>query len=306
MFNPKKFFSSQKSQEKGLTSLNLQSDSPPKREAPSSSASEDFAKACAAFEARYRGSPKQKEIDRRVNKILNSGVVPEHIFYGVIPAENQVIVMMPPGTEHRTLMLFSSGFIATDYLRANRLTAVVGMFKPSALATLAESWKASGVDSYSFNRCPRCTPLSFICPKDGLLTEKELRLMWAVSVALKGYRGEMIVREFLATDTTEMAKRRALLESIRDHVDYGIPYVHWLIGMIAGMQGDDAAREGSIARLSEFGPQFWGKIIVAKDAADMEAWGKSMIDAHFGLLGTYGLLEELKHKTSGKITTLEN
>ena len=118
--------------------------------------------------------------------------------------------------------------------------------------------------------------------------------MWAVSRAIRDYRGESTVRQFLATDVNHLPQRRALLEYLRDHVDYGIPYVHWMIGLIAGQQGDDAVREGSVQRLEEFGAAFVGRICVHTDPSTLDEFQNSMVDAYLGLAANFGMIDAKK------------
>ncbi len=49
---------------------------------------------------------------------------------------------------------------------------------------------------------------------------------------------------------------RSDLEYVRDHFDCGVPYLHQMIGLIADLQQDKAAKAASVARLKEFGPEF--------------------------------------------------
>jgi hypothetical protein len=53
---------------------------------------------------------------------------------------------------------------------------------------------------------------------------------------------------------------RASLEYLRDHFDAGNPYVHWMIAVLAGMDGDMKANAESIAQMEQFGPPFVGKL----------------------------------------------
>jgi hypothetical protein len=70
-----------------------------------------------------------------------------------------------------------------------------------------------------------------------------------------------------------------------------VPYVHWLIALIAGMQGDEAGRLAATVRLEQFGPNFRGKTWTLKDKAQGQAWAQLWGAATMGLLATYGLLK---------------
>ncbi len=293
MFNPKNLFSSN-SGNRELTSLNLQSESAPRQASSTSTSGEDSAKTYEAIKERLKDGPMQKEVDQRTTKLLESGVVPENFFCGVVPPHGQLIVCAPPGSQHKTLMLFTSPLLALDYLRFNKISASPAGFKLESLPVLAEQWKAAGIDSFALNRCPRCPTFNIISPKDGLLSERQLKLMWAVSRAIRDYRGESTVRQFLATDVNHLPQRRALREYLRDHVDYGIPYVHWMIGLIAGQQGDDAVREDSVQRLAEFGAAFVGRICVHTGPSTLDELRNSLVDAYLGLAANFGVIDAMK------------
>jgi hypothetical protein len=71
------------------------------------------------------------------------------------------------------------------------------------------------------------------------------------------------------------------LEYVRDHFDCGVPYLHQMIGLLAGVQHDELAKATAMERLKEFGPQFEGPLDFSP---------KLMATATVGLMGNFGML----------------
>jgi hypothetical protein len=117
---------------------------------------------------------------------------------------------------------------------------------------------AAGVEAAVLDRCPRCPKFVGI----GLAqmvkwTREDFAKIWAQHRGTRLAMGEIrylsVLKRFSAGS---FAEARADLEYIRDHFDCGIPYLHQMIGMIAGLQKDHTAKAAAIERLKEFGPQF--------------------------------------------------
>ena len=166
------------------------------------------------------------------------------------------------------------------------------------LAGAAEQWRAMGVDSFIMNRCPRCPTHNLVLPKGKVISRDEIDNCWAVSKAIRDWRGEAMVRAFMAVKGTHvLPQQRAILETLRDHVDYCIPYVHWLIAMIAGAQGDEAARVSATLLMQEFGPDFLASDTLRGVPPDYAVWRDSLGRAYLGLLGTFGMLDHFNNQT---------
>ena len=79
---------------------------------------------------------------------------------------------------------------------------------------------------------------------------------------------------------------------MRDFGAGDVPFVHWLIALIADMQKDEQTRLAAIQALEEFGPAFKGIATFTEDKKDMVAWAKSYSLAQVGLMTEFGLLKE--------------
>ena len=77
---------------------------------------------------------------------------------------------------------------------------------------------------------------------------------------------------------------------MRDFGAFDVPFVHWMIALIAGMQGDEEARLAAIATLESFGPAFVGKTARLAGGEGDKAWTDSMATAHVGLMAEFGML----------------
>jgi len=76
------------------------------------------------------------------------------------------------------------------------------------------------------------------------------------------------------------AAARSDLEYVRDHFDCGVPYLHQMIGLLAGMQQDELAKAAAMERLKEFGPQFEGPLDFSPEL---------MATATVGLMTNFGI-----------------
>ena len=290
MFNAKKLFGGGGGKT-DMTSLNLESPRPSSDEkvGPRSQVTTQDNQLPSAKH------PAQIEVNRLVTQLLEADKFPD-AFYFAFDTGGAVIIMATPNPPHKSILLFSSPFSALDYLRANKFAGKVVGFKTDSLPALAEQWRNAGIDSFIVNRCPRCSSINILSPKDQLITREQLFLGWATQWALRNVRGEDLVRQYQAHSGNDMvAKKRATLEYLRDHVDYSIPYVHWIIALLAGMQGDENVRLTAAAKLEEFGQEFIGKTTPAKEKEDLETWGRSAVEAELGLRASFGMLSSLQN-----------
>jgi hypothetical protein len=98
-----------------------------------------------------------------------------------------------------------------------------------------------------------------------------------------------------------LAAARSDLEYVRDHIDCGVPYLHQMIGIIAGMQQDASAMAAAMERLKEFGPQFGGSLILTPQSGRFLATAKVGMLTYFGMLPadrTYGHPETKSRRAS--------
>lgn len=290
MFNPRNLFGS-KSRDTEITSLNLRTAPPPQKplpDPPPAPAQRNI------FDP--TSQPAVDELKRRVERILAAGNPPDSFFFPVDPQDRRKIILMrSQNPERKSMLFFHAPSSATDYARCTHTPAEIVGFKLEALPGLARDWQAAGIHSFIMNRCPRCPNFNLLFPKDGLLTKEQIVFAWATSWALRNWRGEALVRKILfEKKDADLASRRATLEYLRDHVDYNIPYVHWLIAIYAAIQGDEEARRASAARMEEFGAPFVGRVTQMTDPKDPEPWAASVSEANIGLLDNFGMLDHLR------------
>ena len=76
------------------------------------------------------------------------------------------------------------------------------------------------------------------------------------------------------------AAARSDLEYVRDHFDCGVPYLHQMIGLIAGLQHDEVARSNAMERLKEFGPEF---------KSPLEFSTELLVTATLGMMANFGI-----------------
>jgi len=83
--------------------------------------------------------------------------------------------------------------------------------------------------------------------------------------------------------------KREALETIRDHLNCSVPYLHWMIALEAGMSHDEDVRLAAIERLREFGPMFCDKAVLSSEG---DAWAEAIAECHVGLLGSFEMLRK--------------
>jgi hypothetical protein len=273
-----------------LTSLNLNPDnSQPKSSNPTRSSFEEQL-------AAVRAQPVPEEINRGIKQLLDSGKHPEAVFFGGNPQTGAHMVFRNQSPVFQAIPLFSSPLLVKDYLKATGTGSPTEMqvlgINMDSLPQVAEQWRSHGIDSFFFNRCPRCPILQPISPQDKLITKKQLTFMWATNMAIRNWRAAKLVREYLGYQGDDaIQSKRATLGLLRDHVAYDNPYIHWLIALIAGIQGDRAAQSAAIETLKEFGPRVLNEMPFADGSKCDEAWVDAMAKAHVGLLASFGLLQ---------------
>jgi hypothetical protein len=233
--------------------------------------------------------PAEEEVHRRA-KLLRELNPPKALFFLVEPQNGCYVDLQNQSS--KLLPLFSSPLAALDYLQTRKITSAgIAGFQLASLGATVERWQAAGIDSLIFDLCPRCAASD--SPLVGAtVTREELVHGWSIERAVRHWRGEVLVRVFGSLKWDAMRPQmRLTLEFLRDHVDCSVPYVHWLIALIAGMQGDEAGRLAATVRLEQFGPNFRGKTWTLKDKAQGQAWAQLWGAATMGLLATYGLLK---------------
>jgi hypothetical protein len=221
-------------------------------EAPNRDVPLEQATAFAEPAASIRPTPaRTAEIRRRVQQILTSGQAPEWIF--VCQIDSGLLGLPYAPDKNPALLLFTDQFAAQDYVRATHVTGRIGQIKLESLPEMARDWVSAGIEHFVLNRCPRCPHFKLI-KTAALRTKQDFVVFWAAERAARWLYGEILFRS--ASDHIKSgshAKARADLEYIRDHLNCAIPYLHQLIGLLADVQRDEAARIAADERLKEFG-----------------------------------------------------
>jgi hypothetical protein len=232
-----------------------------------------------------------EEMQRRVAQVAKAGRFPRYYFFGVDPITGSITHFKGAGQAPGSLLLFTSPLSLKDYLRVAKNPSGVAGFKMDDLPIWSNRWKGHGLNSVLMNPCPRCASNQAFQQNDGLISKAVIDAAFATSLAKRGVIGEPLVRQFLAESGDDAhTKRRAILENLRDHVDYSVPYVHQLILWMSSALRDEEARSAAIVKLQEFGPQFMLPELNVQDSTDPKLWSEPVSKAIVGLLASFGLL----------------
>jgi hypothetical protein len=226
---------------------------------------------------------KVEAIRSRAKDLLDAGRIPEWLFACRV-ANGLLMLKAPAGP---VMLLFSSPFAASDYLRATSTQSTAGQFNVQALPELTQSWLSSGIQTASLDRCPRCTHcLSIPLGSMAKWSTEDFAKIWAHHRATRLVMSEIQIRSAMNHSAAgSHAETRRDLEYLRDHFDCGLPYLHQVIGLLAGAQGDEAAKAASLERLREFGPQF---------ACPLDFSPELLATAMVGLMTNFGIVPKGK------------
>jgi len=204
---------------------------------------------------------KLEAVSQRAKEILASGRIPEWLFV-CLDTHHGLIMIRAAADQKPVMLLFSSPFGAADYLRAMGMPGKVGQLKVETLPESAQSWLSSGVQSAVLDRCPRCPQCLLIdLVAIAKWTKEDFAKVWAQLRAVRSVMGEVRIRSAMKhLAAGSRAAARSDLEYVRDHFDCGVPYLHQMIGLLAGMQQDELGKATAMERLKEFGPQFEGPL----------------------------------------------
>ena len=224
---------------------------------------------------------RQEAVNRKAKVILDSGRIPEWLF---VCSKTEGLLLFLPGQDQKPVMLlFSSPFAASDYMRATGTPGSVGQIKVEALPELARSWLSAGVQAAVLDRCPRCHQfLSINLAVIMKSTKEDFAKLWAYHRAARLVLAEIRIQSAMKHAAAgDHAAARSDLEYVRDHFDCGVPYLHQMIGLYADMQQDESAKAMTMERLKEFGPQFEGPLGFSPEALSTAVVG---LMANFGML----------------------
>jgi hypothetical protein len=245
----------------------------------------------------FKGSEASAELKRRAKELLDSGRHPDLICF-LRERENQspvaLLVNEPPC---KALLIYTSPVLAHFYLQTKRLPFEVVGLKLDEVATAAEDWRKRGFDAYIMDMSPKAPLFNIIDTKDRLITSEELVKYWAIFRTARNWQAQTRLHEFYGkkvsnpTSPEILQKHRAELETLRDYTSFDVPFVHWMIALIARMQGDEPGRLAATAVLESFGPAFVGRTNPLKAGDDVKVWAESLTTAHVGLMAEFGMLK---------------
>jgi hypothetical protein len=136
---------------------------------------------------------KLEAVNQRAKEILASGRIPEWLF--VCQASNGLLMFQPAPDQRPVMLLFSSPFAGSDYLRATGTPGTVRQLKVEKLPESAQSWLSSGVQAAVLDRCPRCPQfLSIDLAGMAKWTREDFAKIWAYVRATHSVLGEIRIR----------------------------------------------------------------------------------------------------------------
>lgn len=231
-----------------------------------------------------------KNIRQRSDEWIKNGPKPKLVFYLVYPQQGHTLTVSTPDGSKTILPIFSSVLMAKAYLAGKGLQAVIAACLVDAFAEQTDKWITAGMNCYALNPCFRCGTLSFF-PITDLQIEGQFFQTWGLETIARRIFTEVTVRNAQNQIATNPKAARDLLERVRDHLDCDVPYLHWVIAILAGLTGDMQANAAAIQRLEQFGPDFAGKLQgVSFDPAVPGSQMSTMPGAIMGLLASYGLI----------------
>jgi hypothetical protein len=231
-----------------------------------------------------------KDFRRRSDEWMKSGQRPQVVLYLVFPQQGHTLTVSTKDGKKTIVPLFGSTWIAKAYLTGKGIQALIAACRLDGLANQADKWVAAGINCYALNPCFRCGN-STLYPIAELQSEEQFLETWCLDAVTRRLFAEIIVRSCQNQFGPNPKGVRDSLERVRDHLDCGIPYLHWVIAVLAGMAGDRQANAAAIQRLEEFGPDFAGKL--KGNSFDFREPGSqtaTMPEAIMGLLASYGIL----------------
>lgn len=233
----------------------------------------------------------REETARRMEKWRANRNMPELIFALAQKQQNAQSLMTWRIGAETVLLLFETPFAAADYDKEMKLSCSLAGLKTQSIPGLAKGFMASGISGFIFNLCPRCR-VGNAHPASTLLSAEEFANAFAVMAIQRKLFAEIWIRRHNALNGADYKGRRLILEHVRDHVDCANPYLHWMIAILAGLDGDMEENTKSIARLEQFGPQFVGKLQGTSFNFDEPCSQLSTLpEANVGLRASYGLLK---------------
>jgi len=284
-----------KTERQQLTSLGLEATAEPPGDAVPSP--KEIADAMQKMQAAVRDSGASVEFQRRTKELLDSGQRPDLICFLRERENPNPIVLLIKEPPRKALLIFTSPVLAHFYIQTKQLRAEVAGMKLDDIGPAAESWRTRGCNAFIMDLSPKAPVFNLLDAKDNLITREQLVWCWANSRVIRNWQAQTKLQEIYSKKDSNPAspemlqKQRAVLELMRDYGSFDVPFVHWMIALIAGMQGDEPGRMAATAALESFGPDFAGKTACLENRDGMKAWADSMSIAQLGLRAEFGMLK---------------
>src|ERR1017187_395722 len=236
-----------------LTSLKLQS--PAKPPANASAPAKTITDATQKMATAFKDSPEQAEIQRRAIELAKSGEHPEMFFFLRDRTNHAHLAFLMKEPARKAVLIFTSVPMAYFFLQTKQMSHEVVGVKPDELPPIAEDWQKRGLDSYIMDLSPKAPVFNAMTPKDSLITHGQLVFSWALGRTIRNWQAQRRLAEFYfkkdsnPTLPETLLKHRTALEQMRDFGAFDVPFVHWMIALVAGMQGDEPVRLAATATL---------------------------------------------------------
>lgn len=279
-----------KSQEPELTSLGLKTDAPTQPIQGQNPQSAPAPVPCVQVSLGLEGNFNfYRELRRRHEQFVATGPKLDAVFYLVLPQQGHTLTVSTPDGKRTILYLFTSQIMADGFLAKRKLGAVAAGCRVPSLGEQVDKWTATGINAYGLNPCAKCANAA-VGPLSDLHSEQKFQDCWTLDAMNRRLFAETALRHW-QQNMKDVTGHRKALEGIRDHVDPGSPYIHMMIAVMAGMQGDKETAAGAIQTLDRFGPPFTGKLNAETIVpGKVETWSSALSEAMLGLYAVYGIV----------------
>jgi len=237
----------------------------------------------------------QAEINRRGLELAKSGRHPEAIFLLVDPTTHTPISVTSTNPPSLSVMLFSSAANARFFMQDRKLSVEMRQVEFDKFPRIAEQLRSHKFDSFVMDVSPKSPMCNVLRAKDELITLEQLTFAWALMRTIRNfqaqrYLGPLCFKNPEFGSPAGQDKLRRALEELRGAGAYDVPFLHWVIALIAGMQHDEPARLTATADLEAFGPDFVGRTVCAENEESLAEWRKSWGLAFTGLLTEFEMI----------------
>jgi hypothetical protein len=250
-------------------------------------------------QAKFDQTPLAAVLQRCAEELMESNGHPDAMFYATRTGQCSPLGFVSPDKTKGMALIFTSRVLAYQLFQEKAFTSGNGafevrQFRLDEMEELARSWKSQGFSAFTLNMTAKKAAPVVIEARDGVITKELLLKAWAAnrvscSVLAEAWRAEYVgpwAEELCFKE--KLKRQRTALENLRDMGAGDVPFVHWQLALVAGMQGDEPGRLAATAVLETFGPDFAGK--TAPSVEDPKGWAESMSIATLGLMTEFGML----------------